>query len=272
MKTPNYFFLLLIFFAISSCKEMNHDNDKNHGLEEKTTSENREFYQLITYTFETDWQVQSTDNYLQEAWLPGLKKQGIKNIGVFKPNLTDSIKKTYVLIPFSSMAQFLGIEDGLSKDETYLAASSDYRSASYDQPPYQRIESVLLKAFVDMPVMQTPKLDGPRSERIYELRSYESPTDTYLKNKVDMFNAGGAIRLFDKLEFNAVFYAEVISGAKMPNLMYMTTFSSQASRDTHWDSFRADPDWLEMKVIEKYQHSVARIDIMLLYPTDYSDY
>lgn len=270
MKAPNYFLLLLIFFSITSCKEMNPDTT----TEENPTAKVREFYQLLTYTLDTDEQVQTTDNYLKDAYLPGLKKLGIKNIGVFKPrpNEADSVKKIYVLIPFSTMAQFLGLEEGLSKDETYLAAGSNYLQASYEQPPYQRFESTLLKAFVDMPMMQTPKLDGPRSERIYELRSYESPNETYFKSKVDMFNAGGEVRLFDKLEFNAVFYAEVISGSKMPNLMYMTTFSDQASRDTHWDAFRTAPEWLELKAVTKYQNSVSHADIMFLYPTAYSDY
>lgn len=270
MKAPNYFVLLFIFLAIASCKEMKSD----YAAEEMPASQTQEFYQLKTYTFNTDEQVHITDNYLQEAYLPGLKKLGINNIGVFKPrpNESDSVKKIHVLIPLSSMAQFLTLEEELEKDETYLAAGSNYILASHEQPPYQRIESVLLKAFVDMPMMQTPRLEGPRSERIYELRSYESPTETYFKSKVDMFNAGGEVTLFDKLEFNAVFYAEVISGSKMPNLMYMTTFSNQESRDKHWDAFSTAPEWLELKAIQKYKNSVSHADIMFLYPTEYSDY
>jgi len=87
-----------------------------------------------------------------------------------------------------------------------------------------------------------------------------------------MFNAGGEVKLFDKLEFNAVFYGEVISGPNMPNLMYMTTFSDQESRDAHWDSFREAPEWEKLKSLSKYQHNVSHIDILFLYPTEYSDY
>ena len=46
-----------------------------------------------------------------------------------------------------------------------------------------------------------------------------------------LLTPGGEIILFDRLDFNAVFYGEVISGSKMPNLMYMTTFDNQESRD-----------------------------------------
>jgi hypothetical protein len=45
-----------------------------------------------------------------------------------------------------------------------------------------------------------------------------------------MFNEGGEIELFKRLNFNAVFYASVISGSRMPNLMYMTSYESKADR------------------------------------------
>ena len=38
-----------------------------------------------------------------------------------------------------------------------------------------------------------------------------------------------------------MFYASVLAGARMPNLMYMTTFENQAERDAHWKTFGDDP-------------------------------
>lgn len=269
MKTSKLILLIVVIFTITNCKKNTNKITENIPLEQA-----REFYQLKTYMFDTDEQVQTTDNYLKDAFLPALKKQGIKNIGVFKSRLneTDSLKKIVVLIPFSSLARFHALDGELAKDNSYLTAGSDYINASYEQPPYQRLESVLLKAFKDMPFMQASKLDGPRSDRIYELRSYESPTESYFKNKLDMFNAGGEIKLFDRLEFNAVFYGEVISGSKMPNLMYMTTFSNQESRDAHWKTFFESPEWQELKADARYKNNVSHIDINFLYPTNYSDY
>ena len=66
-----------------------------------------------------------------------------------------------------------------------------------------------MSAFENMPNMFAPEFEVPKSDRIYELRSYESPTEEYYKRKVAMFNEGGEITLFDRLGFNAVFYAEV---------------------------------------------------------------
>ncbi|MFV5693739.1 NIPSNAP family protein [Flavobacterium sp. LT1R49] len=266
MKATKLLFLMGIALAITSFKTITSDS--------KIVAPSREFYQLKTYIFKTKQQEQTTDKFLKEAYLPGLKKLGIKNIGVFKPkpNATDTLKKIIVLIPFSSLSQFLGLEEKLAKDKTYLAAGANYLNATYKQAPYARIESVLLKAFADHPIMTTPTLNSPRANRVYELRSYESATEAIHKNKVDMFNAGGETKLFDRLAFNPVFYGEVISGAKMPNLMYMTTFADQAGRDEHWKAFSASPEWKELTAMEKYKNNVSHIDITFLYPTDYSDY
>ncbi|SFZ91793.1 NIPSNAP protein [Flaviramulus basaltis] len=270
MRIIKCLLLTIIALSFSNCNKTKTSN--NSDVIPKM--ESREYYQLKVYTFDTDSQVTTTDKYLKEAYLPALKKLGINNIGVFKPIMseTDSIKSIYVLIPFTSMEQFLTLEDNIHKDSTYLLTGNSYINVNYDKQPYQRIESTLMMAFTDMPQMRPSKLESPRAERVYELRSYQSATEQYFKNKVDMFNAGGEVKLFEKLEFNAVFYAEVISGSKMPNLMYMTPFDNQTSRDEHWQAFGDSPEWTELKTIEKYQNNVSHIDIVFLYPTDYSDY
>ena len=234
----------------------------------------RDFYQLKVYTLASDTQEKAVDKYLEEAFLPALHRAKIPSVGVFKPipNEKDTVRKTYVLIPFSSMDQFLKLDQTLAKDAEYQTAGAAYINAPFNQAPYARIESTLLQAFTDMPTMATPKLDGPKSKRVYELRSYESATEKLYVNKVDMFNAGGEITLFDKLGFNAVFYGEVLSGSKMPNLMYMTTFSDMDSRNEHWKAFSAAPEWKTLSAMPKYQKNVSKNDTMLLYPAEYSDY
>ena len=269
-KAANLALIAILSIAATNCEQAG----ANEPETRQPAAEGRAFYQLKTYTFLTEDEVKATDQYLEAAFLPGLKRLGITTVGVFKlrTNETDTIQKTFVLIPFTSMEQFLTLEEKLAQDEEYLTAGQDYINASHEEPPYQRIESTLLKAFTDMPKMQTPKLEGPRSQRVYELRSYESPTEQYYRNKVDMFNAGGEVALFDKLGFNAVFYGEVLSGSRMPNLMYMTTFSDMESRKAHWETFVNSPEWKALSAMPKYQNNVSHADIMLLYPTEYSDY
>lgn len=236
--------------------------------------ENRELFLLKTYTFENEMQEQRTHNYLKDAYMPALKRLGIDRIGVFKkrPKENDTLMYLLVLIPFKDFDQFEGIDRRLALDKEYLGNGKEYLNSAHDQPTYLRISSTLLKAFKDMPVLAASTLDGPRSERVYELRSYESPSENLYRNKVKMFNEGGEVSLFDELGFNAVFYGEVLSGCKMPNLMYMTTFTNQESRDAHWKAFVESATWKSLSAMPEYQNNVSHIDIDFLYPTEYSDY
>lgn len=133
------------------------------------------------------------------------------------------------------------------------------------------MENIVLRAFELAPQMQKPQLKSPNKERVYELRSYEGATEKLYASKVKMFNAGDEIGIFKNLNFNAVFYAEVLAGSRMPNLMYMTTFESMPERETHWKAFGESPAFKKLLAAPEYQHNVSKADIIFLRPTDYSD-
>jgi len=231
------------------------------------------FYQIRIYNLKTREQEDRVDQFLQKALVPALHRAGIEKVGVFKPiaNDTASIRRIYVLIPFNSADQWVGLNGQLVNDKQYIADGSNYLDAVYNDPPYVRLESILLQAFSGMPDVAVPALKGPKRERIYELRSYEGATEKIHENKVRMFNEGDEISLFKRLRFNAVFYAEVLSGAHMPNLMYMTSFENMAEHDQHWKSFGDDPYWKKLSAMPEYQNNVSHIDIVLLHPAEYSD-
>lgn len=238
-----------------------------------TAAPKREYYEIRTYFFKDRSQEAIVDRFLKDAYLPALHRAGINHVGVFKPVETDTTfgKRIYVLIPYSSPDQFSKLPGVLQKDQAYQTAGQEYLNAPYTNPPYSRIQSVLLFAFTGMPRLEVPKLTSPVTERVYELRSYEGHTEKIFRNKVQMFNAGDEVGLFRRLGFNAVFYAEVLYGNRMPNLMYMTTFENKESRDAHWNAFRDDPQWKKLSAMPEYQHNVSKIDILFLRPTDYSD-
>lgn len=233
----------------------------------------RYYYQIKIYHLKNDSQEERVDQFLETAYIPALHRAGIENVGVFKPVEEDAATQlVYVFIPFRSLNEFQNLSSALLKDRQYLKSGSDYLDAAYDNAPYERIESILLYAFTGMPEPAVPELDAPKSERVYELRSYEGPTEKYYVSKVKMFNQGDEVSIFDRLDFNAVFYAEVLSGNRMPNLMYMTAFNNKADRDEHWEAFNNDPTWQKLRAMEEYQHNVSKADIILLHPTAYSDF
>ena len=233
----------------------------------------REYYEIRIYSFKEKAQEEIIDKFLKDAFLPALHRAGIAKVGVFKPVETDTTFGTriYVLIPYASLDQYSKLPDLLQKDKVFASTGTAYLDAPYDNPPYTRMQTILLQAFTGHPQLEVPKLTNPVNERVYELRSYEGHTEKIFKNKVKMFNDGDEVGLFKRLGFNAVFYAEVIAGSRMPNLMYMTTFENQASRDAHWKAFSSDPQWDKLKVMPEYQHNVSKNEQTFLRPTGYSD-
>ncbi|MGV8879194.1 MAG: NIPSNAP family protein [Sphingobacteriaceae bacterium] len=258
LKTNLFSCLLLTIFTLTAFAPVKKDG--------------RNFYQLKIYHPKNREQVDRVEKFLQNAYLPALHKAGIKQVGVFKPISDTAELRIYVFIPFKNMAQFEQLPGVLTKDAQFQVAGKDYIDANYDQAPYDRIESILLHAFPGMQSTAMPKLTAAKKDRVYELRSYEGPTEKYYASKVDMFNKGDEIGLFNRLGFNAVFYAEVVSGSRMPNLMYMTTFNNMADRDARWKTFFDDAHWKKISALPEYQHNVSKGDTWFLYPADYSDF
>lgn len=232
----------------------------------------REFYELRIYHLNNKMQQDRVEKYLKDALLPALHRLGINRTGVLKTFEGDTTGlKIYVLIPFESGEQLLLLPQQLQNDSQYNTAGNDYLDATFNNPPYSRFETVVMVAFENTPELIVPKLNTPKSERIYELRSYESATENLHQKKVHMFNQGGESTIFKEVGSNPVFFGQVISGSHMPNLMYLTAYANKAAREDHWTVFKNHPDWKRLSAMPEYQNTVSHADILFLQPTDYSD-
>ena len=234
----------------------------------------QDFYQIKIYHLKNNDQVDQVDQYLKNVYLPALHRLGIKNIGVFKPiaNDTSAVKFIYVLIPFNSAEAWMKLEEGLKKDAVFESSAKSFTEAPSDKSPYERMESILLEAFPGQGHLLLPATKN--AERVFELRSYESPTENLSEKKMAMFNTGGEIDIFKRLGFNPVFYARVVSGSHMPNFMYMPVFDNVQQRDAQWKIFGNDPQWKEISAKPENENkvSVSHIDSILMHSTSYSDY
>jgi len=233
----------------------------------------RDIYQIKIYSIENEQQEQRIDKFLEDAYLPALHRAGISKVGVFKPVEEDANagKLIYVLIPFKSISQFEKLGSILNEDKKLLEDGRDYIDAAHDNAPYMRIESILIRSMKSMPEYGVPTHTTAPSERIYELRSYQGATEKLYEKKVEMFTDGGESKLFMDLEFQPIFFGEVISGSIMPNLMYLTTFENKASQEEHWNAFRISETWASLKADEQYKNTVSKSEKFYLHPTDYSD-
>lgn len=233
----------------------------------------QEYYEIRIYHVSSKDQGDRVDKFLKEAFLPALHRAGIAKVGVFKPVEADTAfgKLIYVFIPVKTLEKFSILPELLNKDDAYNKSGKDFLDAPFDNPPYVRYESILLKAFTLMPEFKAPSYSTAPDQRIYELRSYESATETKATKKIQMFNEGGEMKIFEQLGFNALFFAQVVVGSHKPNLMYMTTFSDMKTHDEKWEAFQAHPDWIKLKAAPEYFNTVIKPKPYLLHPTSYSD-
>lgn len=259
MKTTLKLFALTLFFVFTS-------------FESGYAPPARDFYQLNIYSFSGPEQEAAMDSYLKSAWIPALHRAGVDKVGVFKTieGKNGDNNLLMVFIPFKSWNQLQELSIQLESDDEYLKAAVDFIEAPHDNPPYERLETIIMTAFSATPHFHVPDLKSEKSERVYELRSYQSATEKLYKRKVEMFDEGESA-LFIKLGFQPLFFGEVISGGDMPNLMYMTCHANEEAQAANWKSFVDHPEWNAMKVMERYQNTVSHIDKYLVYPKEYSE-
>ena len=127
----------------------------------------------------------------------------------------------------------------------------------------------MMKAFAGMPVMELPKETLKMTQRMFELRIYESHDDLKARLKVAMFN-DGEIDIMRTTKMAPVFYGETLIGQDVPNLIYMLSASDMESHEAHWKAFIEHPDWDRIKKLPKYKDTVSKITKVYLVPTDYS--
>ena len=111
-------------------------------------ADHQEYFAIRIYQLKTRATGSPGGQFPANALLPALHRQNITGIGVFKPigNDTAAIRRIYVFMPLKDLAQFASLPDQLAKDTQYLTDGRSYLTAGYDDPPYARIESILLKS------------------------------------------------------------------------------------------------------------------------------
>jgi hypothetical protein len=226
-----------------------------------------QWYELRRYQLHTG-QNKVLADFLAEAALPALKRLGVGPVGVFETTVGPEMPAMHLLIPHESPAALATLAARLAADAGYQrgAAALAYHGATATQPAYVRIDSALLTAFEAMPRLEPPNTAQPR---IFELRTYESPTEAAHLRKVEMFGKLGEIEIFRRCGLTPVFFARSVVGARLPSLSYMLTFPDLAARDKAWGAFRTDPQWQKLKATPGYTDAeiVSNISDVLLRPT-----
>ena len=234
----------------------------------------REFYLIKIYHCTTQSQLNHIDAYLEKTYLPFLHNNGINKVGVFAPimNDTSADKRIFVWVPLKNLNQLDVLDQVYEKLDPFGDDALIHLDNKDSSLPYTRIESILTKAFKLQPQFEKSSDLVKSNNRVFEYRSYESPTEEMHLRKVNMFNEGQEIEIFKRLNFNAIFYSKALVGARTPNLIYMTSFNDMNDRNAHWDAFKQDPTWKKISVAKEYLKIVNRNETILMKAKAYADF
>jgi len=227
-----------------------------------------EYYELRRYEIESDEQKVGLDKFLSEAMIPVANRLGVQTVGVFYP--AEGLGPVYALLVHSSIGSFATLTHRLYGDREFLAKGADFVNAPADNPAYKNLEVQLLLAFTGMPTRKRPT-DAPG--RIFQLRTYESPSEKAGLKKIEMFN-NAEIAIFRKVGLHPVFFGRTLAGAKMPNLTYMLGFKDMAESQAKWVACRVDPEWQKLKAMPEFADGAilrkGGITNLYLKPASYS--
>lgn len=239
------------------------------SISAQTPSGAREYYQLRKYTLRSGAQGKLTDQFFSEALIPALNRLGLSPIGAFKVSFGPQIPTTYLLIPGTNLETVANVDLLLAKDQAFLKAAEPFWSAPAKEPPFERIESTLLKAFEGYPKLTPPAPKNPK--RIFQLRTYESPTPADHIRKVEMFHQG-EFQIFARSGCGNVFFSDGLVGPNLPKLTYMLTFPDMDALATGWEKFSSDPEWKKLTSNPRYNFEpiVSNVDSLILAPAPYS--
>ncbi len=226
----------------------------------------REYYEWRAYHVDTEAQKAGLLEFWANAAIPAYNRLGVTPVGVFVAQ--DALSPVYVLLPHSSAESAAAATARLLDDAAFLEAGADFLDAPASSPAYTRIESSLMKAFAGMPRLERPT---EAASRVFQLRIYESPSVKTGQKKIEMFDIG-EIAIFRKTGLNPVFFGETLIGTKMPNLTYMLGLEDADAMKTAWDTFRVDPDWLELRAIPEYADDkiLSGITNIVMHPAECS--
>jgi hypothetical protein len=231
----------------------------------------REFYQLRRYNLLSGPQLKTTESYFAGALIPALARMGLGPVGAFRLDIGPETPAYYLLIPGPSVEALVELDLRLAEDAEFLKAADSFWNATSAAAAFQREEISILAAFTGWPKITPPPAAATKAKRIFQLRTYESPSNGEHVRKVEMFHAG-EFEIFLKAGFHPVFFGDTLVGSRMPNLTYMVSFTDLAELDAKWDVFRNDPAWKKLSTDPRYAFDaiVTNITNLVLSPLDCS--
>jgi hypothetical protein len=206
--------------------------------------------------------------YAKDALLPALGRAGIGPVGAWNVSLGADSPTLHLLLPHKDAESVVSLDARLGADAEYAKAAASFLALPPADPPFERCDSSLVAAVPTQPGIDKP--EGAAATRVYELRTYRSPSEPAGRRKVEMFEAGGELAIFRRLGFHVVFFGRDLLGSGLPCLTYMLAWADPGARERGWLTFRDDPAWVKLRDLPQNADIVSGIDASILRATDFS--
>ncbi len=241
------------------------------GMAQTSTSAAKEprtrFYVMEQFFLENGSQPERIHRFLSQALLPKLREVHQGPAIVLEALTAPHMPQVMLIMGIREIGEVWRVSEAMFGDRKFQAAFDAWEAG---EPPYLSASASLLQAMDYSPEIPVPA-KPPGNRRIFELRTYHSPTARQSKLLHERFS-GPEIRIFQRVGVHPVFYTETVFGTMRPNLTYLIPFDNLAAREKAWNAFSADPEWIKVRKesIERGGQISSQMQISLFRATAYS--
>lgn len=233
----------------------------NLGEAALAAAEERRIFVLEHYYLKNGSQLDRVRDYISKGALPALNRVH-KGPKLFMEALVaPHMPQVCVIMGFQSIGELWSVRSKMAADADLGKALEAWENHS--EQPYEHFSTSLLEAADYCPELAA-SVDRAKAPRIFELRTYHSPTWRQLRALHERF-AGPEIKIFLRCGVHPILYSSTVAGPQMPNLTYVIPFADLAARERAWNAFGADPEWVKVRreSIEKHGQISSVIQISL---------
>jgi hypothetical protein len=212
------------------------------------TGQKTRFYVMEQYLMEQGSQPGRIHDFFSKALVPALDKIHKGPMIFLEAVAAPHSPMVTAIYGVNSCEQIWSISKQLFENKDFSKAFDAWEEG---EAPYQSYTASLLEATGFSPEIVPPEKQ-PEKPRIFEMRTYHSPTMRQRKALDERFG-GPEIKIFHRSGIFPVFYTSTVFGPNKPNLTYLIPFENLAEREKAWSVFGADPEWVKVR-----NDSVAR--------------
>lgn len=225
------------------------------------------YFLLENYFLRQSTQLARINEFMSQGFLPAAVKFHHGPKIFLEAQVAAHVPQFVTVVGLESLEELSSLRIKLREDSGFQKSFTAWENGP--EPPYEHFSHTLLRATdycPDVPV----ELNKGRA-RIYELRTYHSPTWKQLAALHQRF-AGPEIKIFHRSGIHPILYTETVVGVNMPNLTYLIPFENLAAREKAWDAFQADAEWVKVRKesIDQFGQISSVIQVSLLKATPYS--